>query len=279
MSPLSCHRITSYNVLSSCLAEPSHFTSCNATYLEKDYRLNKLLEKLLPEISMQAVINLQEVSNEWAGRLSAFFSQHQYHFFTALYGREFNGFMGVGVAVPIAKYDILDVDICTIGTTLPLPKKEEPNMLTSLYEKCFGPAPDCSWEVAKKRSNRMVSVVLQPRDEASKRGLRSASKKKVIEAKFSLVYVIIRDFCFHFVRYILLLSPLSLSLSIIQVVASDSTFSVSCYHMPCAFRDPPLMVIHCALAAQRAQWVADKAVKGRRVPYVLAGTLIFSCQG
>lgn len=88
--------------------------------------------------------------------------------------------MGVGIAVPIAKYDIIDVDVCTIGTTLPLPKKETPGTLVSLYEKCFGPSsPECSWEVASKRSNRMVSVVLQPRNGASRRGLRSASKKKV----------------------------------------------------------------------------------------------------
>jgi hypothetical protein len=57
-----------------------------------------------------------------------------------------------------------------------------------------------------------------------------------------------------------------------QVVLSDTTFSVSCYHMPCAFRDPPLMVIHCALAAQRAEFVARKAGGGTDcVPYVLAG--------
>mgnify|MGYP003388581765 CR=1 FL=1 len=48
--------------------------------------------------------------------------------------------------------------------------------------------------------------------------------------------------------------------------------------MPCAFRDPPLMVIHCALAAQRAQEVARRAGSGGEgkkgegsVPYVLAG--------
>ena len=68
MTSFSAHRITSYNVLSSCLAEPDHFSTCNPTYLEKDYRLHKLFEKLLPEISMQAVLNLQEVSNEWAGK-------------------------------------------------------------------------------------------------------------------------------------------------------------------------------------------------------------------
>lgn len=175
-SKMPSHRITSYNVLSSCLAEPSHFKACNPAFLDKDYRLQKLFEKLLPEISKQAVINLQEVSNEWGGKLMSFFAQNNYHFFTALYGREFNGFMGVGIAVPMDKYDVLDVDLCTIGSTLPLPKKESPGMLTNLYQKCFGVPEPGSWVVAKQRSNRMVSVVLQPRSPASIRGLRSASK-------------------------------------------------------------------------------------------------------
>ena len=87
--------------------------------------------------------------------------------------------MGVGIAAPMAKYDVLDVDICTIGTTLPLPKQAKVGTLMALYEKCFGAAPECSWEIARNCSNRMVSVVLQPRDAASRRGLRSASKKKV----------------------------------------------------------------------------------------------------
>lgn len=177
---MSPHRITSYNVLSSHLAGPDHFKMCNPAFLDRDYRYKKLIEKLLPEISLQAVINLQEVSNDWGGKLSAFFAQHNYHFFTALYGHTFNGHMGVGIAVPIDKYDVLDVDLCTIGTTLSLPAKEKPGLLTSLYEKCFGAPAPSSWDVAKARSNRMVSVALQPRDNASLLGLRSASKKKVI---------------------------------------------------------------------------------------------------
>lgn len=47
--------------------------------------------------------------------------------------------------------------------------------------------------------------------------------------------------------------------------------------MPCAFRDPPLMVIHCALAAQRAEQVAQKVGGSRCLPYILAGmSTVFS---
>jgi len=235
----SAHRITTYNVLSSSLASPDHFRWCVASHLDKDYRFNKLTEKLLDEISHQAVINLQEVSNEWAGKLSAFFSQHSYHFITALYGHKFNGFMGVGIAIPYAKYSIVDVDICTLGTTLSLPRQPKPSMLTTLYEKCFGKSDPCPyWQSAAGRSNRMITVVLQPIENDVYKKLRSASKKKASSTDSS----------------------------------SDNNFCVSNYHMPCAFYDPPLMTIHCALAAQRARWVAKRATGGEGcLPYILTG--------
>lgn len=181
------------------------------------------------EISLGAVIGLQEISNEWAGKLSAFFSQHQYHFFTALYGRQFNGFMGVGIAVPYEKYDVLDVDFCTLGALLPMPKKSPPGFLTGLFEKCFGgPQKLSSWEAANQRNNRMVSVVLKPRGEGN-------CQETVTEK------------------------------------STASAFSVSTYHMPCAFRDPQMMVLHCALASQRARSVAEKAGGGKCLPYTLIG--------
>ncbi len=116
-----------------------------------------------------------------AGKLSAFFAQNKYHFITALYGHKSNGFMGIGIAVPFEKYNILDVDICTVGATLSLPKQAPPSILTSVYEKCFG-KKESSWSVASKRSNRMISVVLEPVETDSYKKLRSATKRKVIFA-------------------------------------------------------------------------------------------------
>ena len=59
------HRISSYNVLSSRLAEPEYFPSCSADYLAADYRLEGLLTKMEREVSREGVICLQEVSAEW----------------------------------------------------------------------------------------------------------------------------------------------------------------------------------------------------------------------
>lgn len=40
---------------------------------------------------------------DWAGELHAFFAAEGYQFVTALYGRHFNGYMGVGLAWPISE--------------------------------------------------------------------------------------------------------------------------------------------------------------------------------
>ena len=46
--------------------------------------------------------------------------------------------------------------------------------------------------------------------------------------------------------------------------------------MPCAFRNPALMVIHCCLAAHRAHLVAKNACGGEgSIPYILAGIELF----
>ena len=46
---------------------------------------------------------------------------------------------------------------------------------------------------------------------------------------------------------------------------TGATFVASTYHMPCMYRQPQVMNIHCALAAQHVQqWAAAQ-------PYLLAG--------
>lgn len=97
-------KITSYNVLSTHLGAPDYFTSCNPKYLDANYRLNKLKEKLDVEINQNSIICLQEVSNTCAGSLHSYFSKKGYHFITGLYGNKFNNYMGVGIAGKIYSF-------------------------------------------------------------------------------------------------------------------------------------------------------------------------------
>lgn len=97
-------RIISYNLLSSKLARPSHFTHAEPEHLEFDYRLSIILAKLDEEMNRgfggnedsqqwipPSIFALQEVCYPFASALHTFFAQRGYHFVTGLYGKQFNG--------------------------------------------------------------------------------------------------------------------------------------------------------------------------------------------
>jgi len=107
-------RVVSYNLLSSKLARPSHFTHSEPENLEFEYRLPRILSKLDDAMKCQfggqindesdntsqqqtstdgtpTIFALQEVCYPFASALHTFFAQRGYHFVTGLYGRPFNG--------------------------------------------------------------------------------------------------------------------------------------------------------------------------------------------
>ena len=92
-------RVVSYNLLSTHLANPSYHTKCDPCNLIATNRLPKILSKLETELTQSAdtpvIFCLQEVSHDWASALHVFFAENGYHMVTALYGRHFNGYMGM----------------------------------------------------------------------------------------------------------------------------------------------------------------------------------------
>ena len=92
-------RVVSYNLLSTHLASPSYHTKCNPCNLSAKNRLPKVLSKLETELTQTpntpVIFCLQEVSHDWASALHVFFAENGYHLVTALYGRHFNGYMGM----------------------------------------------------------------------------------------------------------------------------------------------------------------------------------------
>ncbi len=127
-------KVTSYNVLSSSLCEPNYFQACNPEFLAPTHRLNILKQKLDKETDTKAVVCLQEVSTLWAGELHTYFSKKGYHFVTGLYGNKFDGYMGVGMAVPLAEYEISDVNIARIADTKRMARKPK---TTGILNKAF----------------------------------------------------------------------------------------------------------------------------------------------
>lgn len=99
----------------SSLAEPDYFIYCDSNHLDEINRYEKLEIKLKDEIKKKSIICLQEVSQMWSGRLHVYFCRHGYHFITGLYGKKFDGRMGVAIAVPSDIYHVSDVDITTLA--------------------------------------------------------------------------------------------------------------------------------------------------------------------
>jgi len=104
-------RVYSYNLLSSSLASPGYFRHCTPSNLDSSARLKKILAKLQVETTNKSIICLQELTRSWEGPLHVFFEQRGYQLVTGLYGRAFNGYMGVAMAYPMDKYEAKDVEV------------------------------------------------------------------------------------------------------------------------------------------------------------------------
>lgn len=166
-------RVVSYNVLSSHLSAPNYFQACKPENLSPDARLEKVRDKLRGEMERQSIICMQELSTSWSGKLHGYFYKNDYHFITALYGNKFNGYMGVGVAVPKSKYELLEVDITRVADTKRLPRAPLPGLFMSWllflkatllacakYLKLYQPPTDM-WDNALYRSNQMICTRLK----------------------------------------------------------------------------------------------------------------------
>lgn len=209
--------IATYNVLSSKLSDQSSLPHAKEEHLLAPKRFLLLKKKLQTEIDKRSIICLQEVSNDWAGELHTFFSKQGYHILTGLYGNRANGYMGVAIAIPLDKYDVVEIDIKKIGDSkrATVPSRVESkgfwngavSRITKTLEAAkniwggegYVETENSFWDWVKKRENQMICVRLQ-------------SKMDPAES-----------------------------------------FVVGTYHMPCAYTNPELMVAHCALSVQHIE--------------------------
>lgn len=105
------HVVTTYNMLSSNLGSAEYYPKCKPAACDPKLRYPILQEKLAAEVDKRAIICLQEISLSWASNLHSYFASNGYYLITGMYGSRFNGYMGVGIAVPHEKYEIVDSDI------------------------------------------------------------------------------------------------------------------------------------------------------------------------
>ena len=253
-------RVVSYNLLSSHLADPEYHTKCTAEHLDATNRFPKILTKLQAQIdahhsqNIPVVFCLQEVSHDWAKQLHVFFANNGYHFITALYGRNYSGYMGIGTAYPTQYYNTKYVDLCRLADVRPggwpcPPKVEDgdnqqeqqPGLLsrflihpiqrTAQYVSSFALSSSSSssdgkykvqnpWEKSQYRHNQFIAVQLERKD---------------LDQQMNN--------------------------------SNNNDLWIANYHMPCAFREPAVMTIHCDLVAHRIQSLAAE----HGSPFILAG--------
>mgnify|MGYP000393457998 CR=1 FL=1 len=235
------HNFVSYNVLCSHLAGPNHFRYCKPEFLDRSYRLSLILKKLEAEISKDSVIALQEIGQEWAGDLHSFFSERGYYFVCRHYGSRFNDYMGVGIAVPTSQYEIMEMNNKRVADTLWMPRLPKPHRLVSLIMGFINFFTRIIFEWMM-----YLGLAKKPHDLWDH-----------VSARWNIL-------CGVKLRH----------------RASDEQFWVTTYHMPCAFRNPDMMLVHASLALQHTQKLAGlgEQPEGKEreiLPYVLLGDFNF----
>lgn len=181
-------RVITYNVLSSALSTPAIYPQCDPAHLNPEVRYTKLEHDLsllihgfvwhdpvyiFSEGCKKPVILLQELSLDWCGRLFIFFQSLGYRLIHTNYGHHFNGYMGVGIAVP----DSFAIERVVIG--LPAEACTWPKRTVGNLSSTVGindetlPYPICSssteigfddWSTVKKNTNRYIALCLKRRD-------------------------------------------------------------------------------------------------------------------
>lgn len=217
--PAFAVRVVSYNVLSSHLANPSYYTTLNPDHLEASNRLPKVLKLIDEQIdtSKNCIICLQEVSYDWAGSFHTYFANKGYHMVTGLYGRRFNGYMGVALAYPIETYETMTMDISNLSDKRigGWPKAPTVTLLSKILSNASS-----LWSIPLKFMGRLSQ---QPKEDHWSMSERRSNV---------LLTAILKD------------------------KATGRSICIGNYHMPCAFFMPMTMTIHAEMAAKHVQDIA-----------------------
>eukprot|EP00577_Skeletonema_sp_RCC1716_P007995 CAMPEP_0113401728 /NCGR_PEP_ID=MMETSP0013_2-20120614/16859_1 /TAXON_ID=2843 ORGANISM="Skeletonema costatum, Strain 1716" /NCGR_SAMPLE_ID=MMETSP0013_2 /ASSEMBLY_ACC=CAM_ASM_000158 /LENGTH=733 /DNA_ID=CAMNT_0000286979 /DNA_START=115 /DNA_END=2319 /DNA_ORIENTATION=- /assembly_acc=CAM_ASM_000158 len=293
-------RIVSYNVLSSKLARPSHFTHSDPDHLTMEYRLPLILQKLEEEMNRSTsssdvagmedevskedeqspsppptIFALQEICYSFTSELHTFFAQRGYQFVTGLYGKSFNGYMGIGIAYPTEHFETVKVDICRLSD-----------------ERIGGwPREEIDESAAQKKGPGFIELFSNAINQFIRNQIRNRVIKQLPLGGQSIKFIKKLGSNLQEDKPI---DPWEMSENRFNVLVSvalrhrhnngassgDGTFLISNYHMPCAFYAPPVMNIHAEMVVRRVQTLAadvyeslheDKEEDIDTIPYILAG--------
>lgn len=214
--------VSTYNILSSQLCSPSHFSKTEPAHLDKDNRWTLIQRTLNKFIVDNHIICLQEVCVFFREKLTMLFENAGYAVIENSYGSRFNGFMGCMTAYPKQLYRLEEVKF--INPSL-LYKHEPEYHSPTILLRGLNLARSLLW------MNAMSVETQQSRDTAK---MFDTTNNHFIFTKFSCT---------------------------VDNTAARRTFSVTNLHMPCKYFTPMFMNKYVALfvdyirAIQPDHWI------------------------
>ena len=199
-------RIVQYNVLSSALSDPKYYTRCDSENLDPQIREDRVRHKLQQEMSKESIICLQEVSLDWVAKFTPFFESMDYGFVVRNYGHSYNGYMGVGIVYPRGVYELVELELIQVGDQIPKPAASEHS-----DPKFYGLENLID---LKYWFGSILKHMTFGQDSEDHWNMARYKKNTLIIAKFAVIEEDIKE------------------------------FTVACYHMPCDFRRPTIMMLH-----------------------------------
>ena len=303
-------RVVSYNLLSSSLARSDHFTTYPPPHLLAENRLPIILEKLEYQRTKaiggassnssnnntpKTIFCLQEISREWAGELHTYFANHGYQLVTGLYGRYFNGYMGVGIAYPMNEYETIAVDIKRVSDTKPYLEQEEDSdeddEETSSSKKDNSYWPKSKPKTKDNNGNNKGPSLLGKLLNVPKTLVSSfltpllnnlpLLPRSTTQASDSAKDTDPWDYS-QYRQNILVSVCLKPKQEPTQSTTQSTPFWVHCYHMPCAFWSASVMTMHVEMVLNYVQNILPYSTKDdntttnnkkkqRNIPFILTG--------
>lgn len=157
--------VISYNVLCGKLGLGS--TKSGTININPKRRLRRVFAQLKDPMKRRAIICLQEIGQDWSGDFFCVCQKNDYHLIYAPYGRPFNDFMGVAIAIPNERFEITTARISkpTNEKSWPLPPELTfwDRIMNYVYSftSMWRSAKHNPWEIARKRSNSMITATLK----------------------------------------------------------------------------------------------------------------------
>ena len=163
--------VVTYNLLSPNLCINKYFPYCSKEALDTEKRMSLIQGKLTCEIGNNSIICLQEVSESWCCQLKIFFDNLKYDMIYRLYGNNKSGNMGIVVAYPREKYNLVRVSMERIANHYIEPMVEEydhwMDQLIWKYGQKFlnyvwfgGSPPETTPDIIKKKPNVLLMLEL-----------------------------------------------------------------------------------------------------------------------